>query len=308
MNCTSKTRRSIGLIFVVSVAVAVMIGFSAKVAKADPCILPDFDPVDFDTPLVINNDFFTLEPGTAFCYQSDSEDGERNEVTVTNCDPLEIGGVNTIIVRDAVFVHGDLTEDTFDFYAQDNAGTVRYLGEATKECSDEDPDTEGTWNAYPEGECDPMNPHHADDCPSAGEDDYCSCGGDPGIIMLADPMNGNCYKQEFLPDHAEDIAKVLRLNANVSVPFGDFDNCPKTKEWTPLAPGNTEHKYYSDAADVMNNVLTEELHGGTTVRVELVDVASVEKDGFCPSNFKDALDKLCDEVEAPLPMTTCVFP
>ncbi len=319
MKCSSKTGRSIAFIFVLSVAVLMMVGFSTKFAKADPCVLPDFEPGDFGAPLDINNDFFTLTPGTAFCYRSDSEDVERNEVTVTHCDPLEIGGINTIVVRDVVRVLNDedqwiVAEDTFDFYAQDNDDNVWYLGEATKTC-DGGGDTEGTWNAYPEGDCNPLN---ADHCPTAGADGdgYCPCGGDPGIVMLADPMNGNCYQQEFLEDHAEDIAKVLRLNATVSVPWeaGSCDQeCLKTKEWTPLSPGDVEHKFYSKNlldTDMGNNVLTEELHGGKTVRVELVDVKTGLDDdaphnGYCPSDFKDALDALCSEGT---PTTGCVFP
>ncbi len=304
MKCSSKARRSIGFIFVLSVAVAMMIGFSAKVAKADPCILPDFVPADFDSPTDITNPFYTLMPGTAFCYKSDSEDGERNEVTVTNCDPLEIGGVSTIIVRDVVKDEdGNILEDTFDFFAQNNDGSVWYLGEATKECLDDN--TEGTWNANNANLC-----PDSDDCPTAGEDDYCSCGGDPGIVMLSDPVPGNCYQQEFLPDHAEDVAKVQRLNATVSVPWepGSCDHeCLATKEWTPLAPGNVEQKFYSKnllGEDMGYNVLTEELRGGKTVRVELVDVEAAADDGYCPDTFGEAFDALCVQNT---PTTNCNF-
>ena len=305
MEYFSKVKRSIGFIFVLSVAVFMTVGFSAGAVKADPCVLPDFGSAVFDSPTDITNPFFTLTPGTAFCYQSDSaEDGERNEVTVTKCDPLPIGGIDTIVVRDVVKdKDGNLLEDTFDFFVQDNPeddgnpwGNVWYLGEATKECVDDN--TEGTWNANDASPC-----PDADNCPLAGDDNYCSCGGDPGIVMLADPMHGNCYKQESLPDHAEDIAKVLRLNAKVSVSYGDFKGCLKTKEWTPLAHGDVEFKYY-DAADVMNNVLTEELHGGKTVRVELVDIQQTSSDGFCPDTFGEAFGALCMEAT---PTTNCNF-
>jgi hypothetical protein len=66
---------------------------------------------------------------------------------------------------------------------------------------------------------------------------------------------------------AEDMAKVLRLNAMVSVEYGDFDECLKTKEWTPLDPGVIENKYYAPGAGL---VLIEELKE-KTVRVELID-------------------------------------
>ena len=66
---------------------------------------------------------------------------------------------------------------------------------------------------------------------------------------------------------AEDMAKVLKLNAEVSVPYGDFDSCLKTKEWNPLESGN-EHKYYAPGVGL---VLIEELKGGHK-RVELIEV------------------------------------
>jgi hypothetical protein len=293
MRCSSKIGRSIGFIFVLSVAVAMMIGFSTKVAKADPFIVPTFDPNNFPGSPDINNPFFTLIPGTAFCYESDSDDGETNEVTVVtdgDGDPctITIAGVAAIVVRDAVFVDGDPTEDTYDFYAQDNGGHVWYLGEATNECLEEAPDnTFGTWNA---------NAFNAVTNPNGG--------GMPGIVMLDDPMPGNTYQQEFLEGVAEDMAQVKKLNADVT------DNCDKdclkTKEWAPLAPGDVEHKFYSDHLGIRNNVRTEGLKGGQTVLTDLVDVVTGLADtGDCPTVFSDAEDFLCNEDH--LPPMNCEF-
>jgi len=297
MKCSSKTRRSIGFIFVLSVAVVMMIGVSAGAVKADPFSVPVFDPGNFPDPPDISNPFLTLIPGTAFCYEAETEDGtETNEVTVVTDDggacTLEIAGVKTIVVRDAVRLDDVLTEDTYDLYAcdeeDDECGNVWYLGEATKECGPPQ-NTEGTWNA---NQC---------------AEDY--CGGEPGIVMLANPMPGNSYQQEFLEDVAEDLGKVLRLDANVSVPYGDFEDCLKTKEWTPLATGNLEHKYYArniaqldPDTEIGGLVLVEGLKG-KTVRTELFDVLTdVASTGACPTSFADALDKLCDEVNSPPPM------
>jgi hypothetical protein len=86
--------------------------------------------------------------------------------------------------------------------------------------------------------------------------------------MLADPMVGDTYRQEFLEDVAEDMAKVLRLNAEVSIEMGDFEDCLKTKEWSPLEKGAVENKYYAMGTGL---VLVEELKE-KTVRQELVDI------------------------------------
>ena len=93
-------------------------------------------------------------------------------------------------------------------------------------------------------------------------------GAEPGIIMLADPRPGNAYRQEYYRDVAEDMGKVLRLNATVSIEYGDFDDCLATKEWTPLEPGEIEHKFYAPNVGL---VLITELKG-KTVRYELVNI------------------------------------
>jgi hypothetical protein len=85
--------------------------------------------------------------------------------------------------------------------------------------------------------------------------------------MLADPQPGDSYRQEYYEGAAEDMAKVLRLGASVSVPYGEFSDCLVTKEWTPLEPGAVEHKYYAPGVGL---ILVEELKGGM-VRTELVD-------------------------------------
>jgi hypothetical protein len=85
--------------------------------------------------------------------------------------------------------------------------------------------------------------------------------------MLADPMPGMSYRQEYYEEEAEDMGKVLKLNEKVTIDYGDFEDCLKTKEWTPLAPGEVEHKYYAPGVGL---VFIEELKG-KTVKVELID-------------------------------------
>jgi hypothetical protein len=44
---------------------------------------------------------------------------------------------------------------------------------------------------------------------------------------------------------AEDMADLLSVSENVTVPFGSFNNVVKTKDYTPLEPGLIENKYYA---------------------------------------------------------------
>ena len=87
--------------------------------------------------------------------------------------------------------------------------------------------------------------------------------------MPANLRPGFAYRQEFAAGLAEDLAKVERLNARVSVPYSTFTNTLVTKEWTPLEPGAVERKYYAAGVGL---VLVEEFHGKGLRREELVAI------------------------------------
>jgi hypothetical protein len=234
-------------------AVVVLIGFLIGVAEAGPCELAEFQLTNFSDPG--DNIYFPLVPGTTFVYEAETEDELiLNEITVTSETEL-ILGVSCTVVEDVEWISVDdggtwiLIEDTDDWYANDNAGNVWYFGEDTlKYLYDEDwiltgTSTEGSWKAGDFGAL-------------------------PGIIILADPTPGACVQQEYYEDEAEDRGKVLKLNASVSIELGDYEDCLETKEWTPLEPGNVEHKYYAPGVGL---VFIEELKE-KTVEVELVDI------------------------------------
>jgi hypothetical protein len=206
---------------------------------------PQIVPADFEdaggNPLPIDNQYWPLVPGTTFVYED--EDGEEhNEVYVTY-ETKEILGVECTVVLDRAWVEGVLIEQTLDWYAQDVEGNVWYFGEYTESYEGGGVDTTGSWEAGVDGAM-------------------------PGIIMLTAPEVGASYRQEYYEGEAEDLAKVLKLNASVSIDFGDFDPCLKTKEWSPLELGVVEHKYYAPGVGL---VLIEEQGGGKTL-VELVDI------------------------------------
>jgi hypothetical protein len=180
---------------------------------------PSIEPADFST--TIDNPFFPLVPGTIFIYEGGDE---RIEVTVTS-DTRMVMGVETVVVRDIVTVGDTVTEDTFDWYAQDRAGNVWYFGEETRSfdggpAGDPAGDPAGSWEA--------------------GVD-----GAQPGIVMLADPRGGDVYRQEFLKGEAEDLALVRRLDGTIKVRAGSYENALVTEEWTPLEPDAVEYKYYA---------------------------------------------------------------
>jgi len=216
--------------------------------------VPAVDPANFDN-YPINNPYFPLVPGTTYEYESEEEGELTLEHFYVTYDTLEIAGVECTVVYDWEEVYVEdlddwfLTEETYDYHAQDVDGNVWYFGEDTvaylydDSWNYEGTSTEGSWRA--------------------GVDDATA-----GIVMLASPSPGVSYQQEYLEGEAEDMAKVLRLNARVSIDHDDFDNCLVTKEWSKLEPGKIEHKYYAPGIGL---VYVEELKG-KTVKVELVDM------------------------------------
>ena len=201
---------------------------------------PEINPDEFTSS--VTNKYFTLTQGKKMIYESKTEDGvERVEVYVTNEKKL-VMGVETTVVWDRQFLNGELIEDTKDWYAQDQEGNVWYFGEDSKSIiNNQVVSTKGSWEA--------------------GIDNA-----KPGIIMKANPQVGDSYRQEYYKGEAEDKADVLALNEKVSVLFGEFNDCIKTLDYTPLEPDVKENKYY--CAEISNLVL--EIDKGE--RVELISI------------------------------------
>ncbi len=205
---------------------------------------PHIDPADFVSG--VDNRFFPLVPGTIYHYVAQTADGEEIETAEVLSDTKTILRIAATIVHDQVFVDGELTEDTFDWYAENKTGDVWYLGEDTRELENgEVVSTEGSWEA--------------------GVDSA-----KPGVIAWADPAAhiGEEYRQEFLAGVAEDFGKVVAVDQSVTVPYGSFTGCIKTEDRSDLEPGILANKFYCPEIGV---VLEETVRGGME-RNELVDI------------------------------------
>jgi hypothetical protein len=218
-----------------------------SVATEQPAALPQggepvvLDPADFVAE--IDNRYWPMSPGSTWVYRETDAEGavQRVEVTVTDRTKT-ILGIEATVVHDVVTEDGQLIEDTFDWYAQDTAGNVWYLGEATKEFENgKVSTTKGSWEA--------------------GVD-----GAQAGIIVPADPKVGMVYRQEYYAGEAEDEGEVLSLDERAEVPFGSFDNLLITKDTTPLEPDILEHKFYAEG---VGPILALGLSGGVS-REELL--------------------------------------
>jgi hypothetical protein len=195
------------------------------------------NPADFTTE--IDNPYWPITPGSRWVYEETDEEGTllRVEVTATDQTKTIANGVEARVVHDVVSEDGEPVEVTDDWYAQDSAGNIWYLGEDTAEYKNgKVVSREGSFEA--------------------GVD-----GAQPGIIMPGNPEVGLAYRQEYYKGQAEDKAKVLSLDAQATVPFGSFDGVLETEDINPLNEPKpaVEHKYF--ARDV-GPVLTIGISGG----------------------------------------------
>ena len=192
-------------------------------AQEQKAYAPHIDPAKFTTN--VNNEYFPLKPDTTIVHQGGTE---HSEMTVTN-QTKNVMGVECVVVDHREWEGNMLIERTYDWFAQDEQGTVWYFGEDTKEYENgKVVSSKGSWEA--------------------GVD-----GAKPGIIMQADPKVGQSYYQEYYPGEAMDMARVISLEASARVPYGSFDEVMETREWTPLQPGFSERKYYVRGVGPLGN-------------------------------------------------------
>ena len=179
---------------------------------------PSFSAGNFHKPTTINNPYLPLVPGTRFTYKGAVQKTPVVDVVTVTHNTATIDAVKTVEVRDQVFDAGVLTEDTLDWYGQDNQGNVWYFGELATQLPAGT--HSGSWTAGVNG-------------------------AQPGYIMEAAPKVGDIYCQENAPGAAQDAAQVLSINASRSVPFGSYSgNVLQTKDYSLLEPKN-EHKFYA---------------------------------------------------------------
>ena len=168
----------------------------------------------------VDNRYLPFEPVTRFHYEGVRGTTPQTDNEVVLRKTKRILGIRCTVVRDTVSEHGHPVERTFDWYAQDRAGNVWYMGENSLELR------HGRFV-------------RASDSWESGVN-----GAKPGIIMPGHPRAGEAYRQEYYPPgEALDEARVVGIQASVTVPYGTFERPLVTLERSPLEP-QTEKKYY----------------------------------------------------------------
>jgi hypothetical protein len=199
---------------------------TARASQTTPPGLPrgaepvTLDPANFTTR--IDNPYWPMTAGTRWVYRDTQGTPPRERVvtTVTNRTKV-VAGVTARVIHDVATRGGRKVEDTFDWFAQDRAGNIWYLGEATRGYRNGRPRSSGgSWEA--------------------GVD-----GAQAGVVVPAHPQPGLEYRQEYRKGRAEDAARVLDLDAQVDVPAGHFGGVLLTKDFTPIEPRALEMKFYA---------------------------------------------------------------
>ena len=136
--------------------------------------------------------------------------------------------IDSLVMEDREIKNGALEEVTLDYFAQDDEGTVYYLGEDVDEY--DGGKVKGHSGAWLFGK----DTQH------------------PGVIIPAHPKVGDKFKSEDVNKEIHEDDEVVAVNETVSVPAGTYENCVKVKE--VLADGEIEFKYYAPGVGVVREV------------------------------------------------------
>lgn len=174
----------------------------------------------FSNPTTIDNGFFPLEIDMEMVLEGE-EDGEpiRLEITVPG-DTKEVAGINTLVMVEKEYEDGELVENSSNYMAQADDGTVCYFGEDV--------------NIYEEGV---VVSHEG--AWLAGVN-----GAQPGIMMPSNPQVGQTFYQEYAEGVAQDMSSVVALAQAIDVTAGKFSDTVTMEDCNPLDDASKDEKVY----------------------------------------------------------------
>jgi hypothetical protein len=203
--------------------------------------VPSFAAAVFTTPTVIDNSFLPMISGTSREFREDTDKGEETIIVAVLNQTRVVNGVTCRVVRDTVYLNGRIVEDTLDWFAQDDAGNVWYMGESV-ENYDYDAagnflsvTNEGSWEAGVAGAL-------------------------PGIAMRNSPVARTSYYQEYAAGIAEDMGFVVATGKTVTGANGTvYTGCVQILDWVPLDPSHLEYKFYAPGVGLVLETDVSEL-------------------------------------------------
>jgi hypothetical protein len=186
----------------------------------------EFDYDNFDDSTNIDNGWLPMQPGTQWVFEGFTiEDGDIIPhlliFTVTDLTKV-IDGVPTVVAYVEDYSNNELVEAEIAFYAQDNDGTVWYLGEYPEEYEKGQFVEAPTWIAGLEN-------------------------ARAGINMPVEPQIGTpSYSQGLAPVvQWTDRGQVYRMGQHTCVPFDCYEDVLIMDEFNLEEPDAIQLKYYA---------------------------------------------------------------
>jgi len=291
--------------FIAAIIVVVATGITIGSTLAGGLLSVSFGETTFTAPTEIDNAYWPLLPA-GVTSRSFTYIGAADDECVIDTISIMAGEIKTLtggvysgfvaqVVRDeewvvedceAIPTDEDRAELTFDWYAQDDYDSIWYLGEASRSFEDDCPSTGdvplGTedWGDLGFGDLQADCTEGSWEAGQYGPDEEIIA--EAGIVVPGDnptgdePLSPGTFYIQEVAEGAEDMAKILRLNASVSIESGqfegDYQNCRKVKEWTALEHGaSVEHKYYCAGPGLL---LIQGIGGGPTESEVLIEMTS----------------------------------
>ena len=186
----------------------------------------DLNPSNFTRPTLIDNKWFPLRPGMQSVFEGYTDEGgqatHHRVVHATTDLTKVIGGVRTVVVWVVDYSNDQLLEKEICFYAQDNDGTVWYLGEHPEVYEGEQFVEAPTWI-------------------------HGIAGALAGIKMKAQPRLGMpSYSSGWGPGVGfTDRAQVSQMGQWISVPFGNYGDTLVIAESSQSEPNAFQLKSFA---------------------------------------------------------------
>src|SRR5207245_8193243 len=172
------------------------------------------------------NPYFILEPG----YQLVLEGGGTKLIITVLNETKMVDGVETRVVEERETKNGQLIEVARNYFAiSRRTNDVFYFGEDVDMYKDgKIANHDGSWLSGVNGS-------------------------KFGLMMPGRVLLHSRYYQEVAPNIAMDRATIVSVTETVKTPAGEFKNCVKVEETSPLARFTTEYKYYAPGVGMVSD-------------------------------------------------------
>jgi hypothetical protein len=176
----------------------------------------DFSAEKADLTHTGKNPYFVLEPGYQLEFKSKDE---RVVKTVLN-ETKVVDGVECRVIEEKEWKDGKLVEVSLNYFAiSKRTNAVYYFGEDVDEYKDDKVvGHPGSWLAGVKGTR-------------------------FGLMIPGLPLAHAKYYHEVAPGQAMDRSEIVGVGLTVSTPAGEFKNCFRTEETTPLEKGKSYKEY-----------------------------------------------------------------